>query len=372
MALIRMIFLLIALLVANANLAFSTPTEPACESSYCSLCQRSYCDSIFDNATFTSEILWFKVCEDGIPFGTQVDEKTLAPVTEIHSRVKNLHSKWSEGFRLGLTHLDPCEEWITAVFWTHFNNHIHHTHTNTAVTAGDRLSFFVPAFGSTAFNSSTQYNIDSTFARWKLNVDYVDLEIGKAFCPIPCLSFHPFLGLRALWLRQSYNIVNSSLLALVNRGESDVQSVRLKSHYEGLGLRMGLNSYLDVCYNLGLYAKAAATVLYGNFKIKSEDYLIIGNDSGSPSQIEQKDDFCACSFSTDLGIGILWKGCLCEYPITVNLGWEQHLFLNHNHFEDFVQILPTTISNNGQVKNPQIIRGDLCLQGFVFGANLDF
>lgn len=366
---LRIMLFLLLLSFSNIESTYSNSFEPFCENSCCALCQRPFDDRILDDLTFTAEILWFKVCEDGLPIGTQVDVGPFSPFTEIHSRIKNLHPRWSEGYRLGITYLDPCDGWITDILWTHFNNHLHRTHAKTAVTEGTSLSFFVPAFGSAAFNSPSQFEIDSTSARWKLNLDILDLEIGRAFCPFPCLTFHPFIGLRAAWLRESYKIVNSTIAFTVER---EVQSVRLKSYYEGLGLRMGINSLVDICCNVGVYAKAAAAIQYGNYKMKSEDFLIIGNNPGESSEMEQKDDFCACSFSSDFAIGILWHGCLCEkYALTVNLGWEQHLFIDHNHFEDFAEIFPD-LPNDGQVKNPQIIRGDLCLQGFVLGATLDF
>lgn len=352
-------------IILSSCLTANLPTD----TTYCPLCHRSCPDSVLDHLLFSSELLFFRTCEDGLAFGTQVDSSTVSNSVDIHSKVKNIRPRWSVGYRLGLSYPDPCNDWMADILWTHFNSHSHRTFANPAVLDGARRSFFVPAYGSEAFNITEPTHIDRTFARWKVHIDLLDLELGKRIPLCSCISIRAHAGIRAAWIRQTYNIINSSIMASIAR---DLQSVRLRTHYEGIGLRTGLDVDWNIGCGLSLYSKAAIAALCGNFKVKSEDLFFLGGPiEGLPVEDEQKDDILTCNAVADGAVGIAWEGCFCErYFIRFNFGWEGHLFFNHNRFEDFVKLSTPPVS--GEMKNPQYEKGDLCLQGFVLGAQIDF
>lgn len=337
----------------------------------------AYCGSSCSDFYFTAEGLVFKACQDGLAYGTHTRSTTLADTSVVvESRIKNVHPDWHVGFRLGVGYELPCDCWGIALYWTHFQTHAN-SHTNErfnpTTTPGLEASVFTPAYGLTSYNAGETSGIDRTEARWKLHLDLVDVELGRPVCLSQCLTIRPHIGIRAAWINQRYNIENT---AITTTSTVDLQAVKLKSDYEGVGLRGGLDTQWDLGCGMSLYGNAAASVLYGNFNVKSEDAYRTDTTDTAFTFVDQKDDFCACRAVTDAAIGVRWRGCFCNdsVAVTLNVGWEHHLFFNQNQFEDFAQLdaVPTFNPVIGEIKNPQRYHGDLCLKGVTFGARIDF
>jgi len=332
---------------------------------------------------FSIEGLVWRACEDGLAFGTQTTTAqeclncTPSKIThEVNSRLKEPHFKWDWGFRLGLGYALPCDCWGLQLYWTHYNTHTSSTHDESFITPSATVvgQFFTPAWGQVEFNGSSAAAIDSTTAHWKLKLDLLDVELGRPFCISQCLTLRPHIGVRAVWINQRYNIDNFNTdTSSVTR---TLQEVRLKSDFTAAGLRAGLDTQWDLGCGISLYGNAAASIVYGNYDVKSEDdYLFVINDNDF-YEIRQKDQFCACRGVTDASIGFRWRTCFCNDTIamTWNIGWEHHLFFNQNEFEDFVFLedLVGFDPAEGGVKNPQFHKGDLCFHGVVFGLKLDY
>lgn len=347
----------------------------------CNPCGPAYSCGPCGDFFFSAEALIFRACEDGLAYGTHTETILSTTATtvpnEVDSRVKNLHPNWNVGFRLGVGYVLPCDCWGIAVNWTHFDSHTHHTFEESFVTPTTGLtggSFLTPAFGRTDFNVSDDTGIDETEARWKLHLDLVDVELGRPVCISQCLTLRPHIGIRAAWVKQSFDIEYDTIST--DAISSLLSEVDLKCDYEGVGLRGGLDTIWDLGCGMSLYGSAAASVLWGHFNVKSETFYNDPENLGAFFDVEQKDDFCGCRAVTDAAIGLRWRSCFCgdSVALTVNVGWEHHLFFNQNQFEDFVVLDDdsTFEADIGEIKNPQFHRGDLCLSGVVIGARIDF
>lgn len=347
----------------------------------CNPCGPAYSCGPCGDFYFSAEALIFRACEDGLAYGTFTETftpPTTATATEIDSRVKNVHPNWNVGFRLGVGYSLPCDCWGIAVNWTHFDSHTHHTFEESFVVPGVTGlvggRFLTPAYGRVDFNTDVDLDgIDSTEARWKLHLDLVDVELGRPVCISQCLTLRPHIGIRAAWIKQSYDIEYHAISDAAV--ETLLSEVDLKCDYEGVGLRGGLDTIWDLGCGISLYGSAAASVLWGHFNVKSETFYTFPVGTAF-FDVEQKDDFCACRAATDAAIGLRWRSCFCgdSMALTLNVGWEHHLFFNQNQFEDFVVLDgdATFEPTIGEVKNPQYHRGNLCLSGVVIGARLDF
>lgn len=329
--------------------------------------------------SFTAEALIFKACEDGLNFGTHTEVFTDSNDQDfIDSRVKNIHPDWHVGFRLGIGYSLPCDCWGMELNWTHFQSHANSTFSSPFneqdVSVPGPLQFFTPAYGYTDLNTQAADAITSTKSSWKLHLDLIDLELGRSICLSECLTIRPHIGVRAAWINQSFNIQNFADAPSLS---GVIQDVHLTNDYEGVGLRGGLDTQWNLGCGLSLYGEAAASVLYGNFNLKSENEFAFFVTSTEGFAVEDKDEFCACRASTDAALGLRWRGCFCNDRVAVTLqaGWEHHLFFNQNQFEDFV-ILGTNggafDTNVGDVKNPQGYHGNLCLKGVTLSAKIDF
>lgn len=358
---------------ANAHHQYSYGYDPAfCE---------NVCPSSYHNWSFSAEALFWKACEDGLAYGTQVRVTPIGTNFRIDSRIKKPHFKWDTGFRLGLNYNLPCDCWGLAFYWTHFHTHTHSHHRSPATDT----DYFIPGFGTSTFGSLGQAPITDTTARWKKNVELFDVELGRPFCFNHCLTLRPHIGIRAAWIRDTYRIRNKAPFETasnqVTDTEQDIQRLKLRNDYEAIGLRAGLDSQWDLGCGISLYSKAALSALYGHYDIKNRIvHLLFG---GEPSEnqvlaqtvhVEQKDSFCACRGISDLAVGLRWRACFCNDTIilTINVGWEQHLFINLNEFEQIAQLNEAPSFQRDEEKNPQFHRGDLCLRGFTIGTRVDF
>lgn len=329
-----------------------------------------YTDSLKD-WNITIEGLYWKACEDGIAYGTQteIDEIVVDQPVTIHSKIKTPHFDWDWGFRLGGEYELPCDCWGIALYWTHFQSRAHARHRDVPEPG---VSFFTPGWGATSFNGLGTNAIADTNAHLKLHVDIFDVQLGRHYCLSPCLTIRPHLGIRAAWINQKYRIHNFSVNEAGER--TLVQNVRLRSDFEGVGLHGGVDTLWDLGCGFGLYGSAGVSGLYGRFDNNSSDFYTFFTGTTTEFNVHQKDHFCGCRAFTDAALGLSWKTSFCNDSIAVvfRLGWEHHLFINQNEFEDFVQLNADPSVVVGENKNVQFHRGDLCLQGLTFGAKIEF
>lgn len=332
--------------------------EP-CYSDSC--CYGNICPLCCDNWSFTSEVLFLKPCEDGLAYGTQVNVDTNANPDRIKARIKKPHFKWDIGFRLGLNYQFDCSCWGLGFYWTYFNTHTHSKHTLSRTDT----SFFVPGYAAVQFGSILGPSpITEARTGWKKNIDLFDLEFGRDFCLEHCLTIRPHIGLRGAWIQNHYRV---RYFAPFEGAVEDVQSLRLRTDYEAVGVRGGLDSQWDLGSGVSLYGKAAISALAGFYDVRSRLRNVTVTPEPDENQVfnvqhaDHKDHFCACRAITDLALGLRWTICFCNDALiwTINAGWEQHHFVNLNEFEDLI-------------KNPQFHRGDFCLRGFTLGTNVDF
>lgn len=364
---------LFACLAISAQALLSAHHQPDCEGNpYCySDCQLACqdCPSDCSNFFFSFDSLYWKACEDGINYGTQtrIFTRTTPPpqITDVNSRIKGPHFDWDWGFRLGIGYNPPCTCWDISVYWTHF-----HTHTSTRHDVNvvrilppptGEFNFFLPAWGPTNLNTTEFNSPDIVRARWKIHVDMVDVEIGRWFCMTDCLKFRPHIGVRAAWINQRFQ--EELFVEGIPAPGSDVllERLRLKSDYESVGLRSGLDSEWDLGCGISLYGSTAVSVLYGHYDNQFSGLRRVNAITpGFTTDIVQKHKPCACRAVTDASVGVRWRTCLCNgLFLTCQWGWEHHLFINQNTFEE-------------PIKYPGFARGDLCLKGATFSTLIEF
>lgn len=357
------------------------PCNP-CDYNPCNPC----CDSPCGHWMFEVDLLYWTACEGGLTYGSDTEASaigTAGTLTSFHTKKKHPHQRWDLGWRLGVGFQFPCECWDAFVIWTHFDTDAHAHHDESVTTN----RWFTPAWNSIPGDGDEAGNLlggnvisDSTFpvddarAHWKLDLNLLDLEIGREFCVNSCLSLRPFIGVRGATINDKYDIkyetISVSGTALV---VGPVDRVHLKNEFEGAGVRGGLDTTYDLGCGASIYGGVAASLLYGETEIKTKERLIVGTTGDLTSDVlfhEQKDEECGCRAITDAEIGISWRHCCCDKIILVKFGWEHHFFFNENQFEKFTDFFAT--DNFATDRMPQDIHGDLSVQGLVLSARIDF
>jgi len=325
----------------------------------------------------TASASYWNVHQDGMEFAIRnmVRVPVINPDPPEIEELNNLidddletpNSKWEFGFKLGLGYNTTCDGWDLGLVWTHFSPRSH-THVEAGVSDNQSLvtlwSAFAPAQGEVSFARDIE-------ADWKVDLNFVDLELGRAYWTSKRLSLRPFIGLRFLNLKQDYDLEHkggSWSPRMAPTQDPFTGEVSLSNDYQGIGLHSGIDSSWNFDCGWALYGNIAANVVYGSFNVTHKESNRLAISPYSKIEIlDAKAHFRASRAIVDLALGIQWSAlfCECQYGVIARLGWENHLFLHQNQMWRVVVIGDTATQNRGQNIFSQS-RGTLDTQGWTF------
>lgn len=333
----------------------------------CDPCNNPCCD--WGSLRLRADALYVKTNEDGIDF---CDEVTFSsnvvsgvdtPITKVRALVPSFDRHWA--FRVGLGYEDPCSCWGVDFNWTHLNNraHRHKEVDYTGQTAGT-FKYLVPLWASRELRG---FSCEGSL---HLNLNLYDLEVGRYFCICDCVNIRPHIGLRGASIRQSYNIETL--------GPDDTltfdDDIKLRNQFKGVGIRGGLDSKWDIGCGVSLFGQAAASILWGSFRVNSHERFVervtATGEVDTHETFHLRNHFHSAKGITDLAIGLSWDyECACNQWIDLRIAYEHHLFFEQNHFRnDVFDPDESEGSNFRRIKNP----GDLSFHGLVLGASYRF
>ena len=371
-----------------------------CKSCYClgpenTLANAPVCPYTCDgDISITVAGFYWTAHQDGMEFAINnavrndvAEASTTQEVTNSVERFTNLvdaeyvspSSKWDFGFRFGLAYCNPCDGWDFGVYWTWFqpraHKHIEAEESDCQVLL-PLWSNFASTTGGTLFATDIE-------AKWKLDLNIIDLELGRNFWTSKYLSVRPHIGLRVAFLDQDYNLEhrggsfgpNPTPVTLIQNPVNDF--VKMDNKFYGVGVRGGLNTNWHLGCGWALYGESAASIVYGRFKVRHSETLRECDGNHEKIRVLDLDDsFRASRAMLDLGLGVQWMGmiCDCKYGFLISLGWEQHLFFHQNQLWRTVRIgdpiLPTTQNKGENVYHQR--RGNLDTQGVTLRIKFDF
>ena len=209
----------------------------------------NHCDG---KAFILSDFLYWEAVPEGMEYAA-----ASRSVSKMDGKLRDIDFDWSPGYRIGLGYLFKGRQWDLLLNWTHFHNH---SSASSRRQEGRSLTaLWIP---DDILSGETRY----ASARWHLQYDIVDLELGRSF-DISAFSARPFIGLRAACIHQHvrfhyedvHRIHSANLFDMVTRG---------KNAYDAGGLRAGaeLNFYLNQHWSF--YGAVSASLLYGEFDVK--------------------------------------------------------------------------------------------------------
>jgi hypothetical protein len=230
----------------------------------------------------------------------------------------------SESLGNGCLDYQFCYGFGAGVTWTHFNDK-----------------------GTINFNEDAN-TINTT--RCNLKLDQLDFVLSYQTTLCCGLNLKPILGLR--WAKINEGVNASLVTDILQAGIPSTETRLLNDvqNYSGVGPILGLWGDFDLGCGFGLYGSATVGLLYGDHKLTFNDTSI--GTIATTSSFQRK-HLHTCNWNADLAIGIVWRTDICDgYTVAFNLGFEHHQYFNQSHLG--------------------VSRGDLMLDGVVFGANLSF
>lgn len=356
--------------------------EPACN-----VCPLPCCPTSCGRWSLEADLLYWTACEGGLTFGSSTCARsfgtsTSGSETSYHTKKKSPHSRWDVGFRVGIGYQAACDCWDGALVWTNFTTDQSASHHEAA--SGSH--WFTPSWGAIPgtgtssgnllggnLNNDGDFPVSRAHAHWKLRLNLIDLEFGREYCVNTCLSLRPFVGVRGASINEKYKLKYDATTLI---GSTEVNGpfdrVHLTNDYEGAGVRGGLDTAFDIGCGLSLYGGVAASLLYGETEVKSREHLCVASASNISNEVEvrQKDKNCGCRAITDAEIGLRWQKMCCDKMVVFQIGWEHHFFFSQNQFEKFTNFNGT--DNFATDRNPEVVRGDLSVQGLVVSGKVFF
>lgn len=345
------------------------------------------------------DFLWWRAEEEDLSIGKEVTiERTgLNRSTKNYNLLakkstdKNLNFDYDPGFRIGLYYTVPGNCWDMSINWTHFQNSAKAHGKSNLVSSGsseNKYRAFVPYWESLTQN----FPLHSE-AKWLLDMDWLDLEVGHQYDIASHFSCRPFFGLRLANIDQKYHVSsNNHITGNFNGNSYDyISKSKAKCDFLGVGPRLGVDAQLEIGCGLSFFGQGAVSILFGQFDRHAHE--LFENDDFYYYQFNTYTDEVHSKWgwssrvSTDLAIGLAWDHCfeVCqhEYPITLAVSWEHHVFYNFNNFNfesnSFMADGFTNTASHGLDFGPYANlyptnkrHGDLYTQGLTFTAGVGF
>lgn len=309
----------------------------------------------------------------------------------VSARYETPDFDWDFGFKLGAGYNTNHDGWDIGVLWTWYKNSADdrveaHATDNTSLIA--IWSAYAPPQGSVLY-------ADDINSHWKLELNLVDIELGREMWMSKYLTFRPFIGLRVAFINQLYKLEHrggswSADTANFATTPAFNNFVDMKNHFKGAGVRGGFDTVWNFGRGWAFYGNLAADLVYGKFSISHEEKNLVATTfSGSVPHnlgdkveiLETTESFHATRAMLDMALGVQWATLFseCRYCFTFQLGWEHHMFFDQNQMWRVVRIGDSAVSsvttsppNNSGENVYHQRRGDLDTQGWTLTLKFGF
>ncbi len=302
----------------------------------------------------TGDVLLWQAHEDGLPLFIE-NKSNGAAINLAQSQVKNFDWSWDWGFRVGAGYNMMHDGWDIYLNWLRVYGRAHE-HQHVGLDNALRPTLVAPAAIGNVANSNPYY---SAHALWKLELNQIDLELGREFFISKWMTVRPHFGLRTDWIRQKINVGYHRPADQIN----PEYHVKEHNRFWGLGLATGLDTQWGFGEGFSLYGNASCAILYGFQQLTRDDEILT---SIEVEYIDLKQSDRISRFIGDLQCGLRWDKMWDQdrFHVGLQVGWEHHVYFNQNQFPYFVD----DISMGNTIAN----QGDLTFQGWTFSARFDF
>lgn len=270
--------------------------------------------------------------------------------TPVSNHMLNLDQKYHPGFEVGLGMGFDYDNWDSYLQYTWFHNT---TSSSSTAPSGDSIFPSLLQPGATGAAGS----FDSASATWHLKMDLADWQLARSYYVGTKLTFRPYAGVRAAWIRQKYG-------ATYVRTSTSASTVEIsqKSTSWGVGPEVGLNaSYLLGC-GVRMFGDVEADVIYTRYNANLNEQNTTGTQLISLKQNGLSTVRPHANLDLGFGWGSYFRRNTWHVDLAASYGFQ--IFWNQNMFRHFTDSVATYNSN--------MPNGDLYIQGLNVTARLDF
>lgn len=334
------------------------------------------------NVYLDASFIYWQPLEENLELGFL--NSTSAPFTTpftsgspINATSIKMDFDFKPGFKVGVGGKFDYDNWDVHAEYTWFHNS-HHKHEKVPSPAAGKeifatqgMPFSSEVVGLTVGSGIASNAFNFAKATWRLNMDLVDLDLGRWYYVGTKLTFRPAFGMRAAFIRQRYNAnyVNNSGFGI---GTVDSQTVTKYSRSWALGPEASLATNWLLGYGFRFFGNGEADVLYTKYThISFKESHSTGPTNSSSASISgpiQVKDYGvgALRAHVDLELGLGWGmyfNCNKWY-FDLAAGYEFQIFWDQNMFRNFTDDVNWFSSNEPN--------GNLYIHGLTLTAKVDF
>lgn len=319
----RKLFVLMTLLASSVCAGKAVADDYYSQEVYC-------CEPAEGKFAFRGDLLYWRPYLTGIElcFGTgSIAQTTVGDGQVILSDEFDIdpHFDWDAGYRIAVGY-EMASHWGIGADWTHFKGNGHYSSFDN----GDLTS------------------------RGKLNVtlNQIDLILGYDYAVNCDFNVKPFLGVRGTRIKDGVKGLITTQLTIDDvPALGELRYFNHRQDYRGVGPVLGFQGDYNIGCGVGLYGTAAASILYGRFRVNMDDETLLGTRVLTQINTANARHLHSFDPNVDLALGLFWKTDLLECAqLNMKLGFEHHEYFNQNHFSVF--------------------RGDMSFTGGIFSIDI--
>ena len=288
----------------------------------------------------------------------------------LQGTMRSLGFKWNWGVRVGMGKNIGSENWDINAFYTTFTN-------SSDQKVVDAYSSFDEVTGTTAKGKTT-----GSF-KGRINLNEVDINIGKSFFVSKHLHYHPYAGLMAAWVKQRYNLltfneIDASQTSIPVAGSLN-QNLEDQCKVFGIGPKVGLDTKWYLCNGFKINAALAGALLQSYYDVYRHEHVNVHSVGDEPIDIENIVDAPVHRLMpyARLVLGLGYEKFFMEgkRKLDLSLNWEMNQFWRVNQTVNNTSNYPADISfGPGSTVRMKYYRysEDITFYGLTFRVNVGF
>ncbi len=368
----------------------------------------------------------------GVPYEFPVTTLDGTNFTSAYLEDRKMSFNWDPGFKFAIgTIFGERDQWDLILNWTWIRNKAQgNFYGDTSFTqelsgilgfdpylrvpagAGSDLKLITPSWGPALLGGQAS-NANS---RWAMVYNTLDLELGRNFFSGSNFTLRPHIGVRAASIHQHVNAKYNSILNIADytlSGDpvpdtafstySPYNKFVGRNHFDGVGLRGGLDVNWNFVEHFDVYGKLSTALLYGRFSVNEKFKslaIITSADEGlldepnfvfyDGNDITINDNYHAIRATLQAALGLTWHTDFNDdrQHVYVSVGYEFNEWFDQNEFRQLNLDAPTNLFNIPFLDSDGFLDytatfseiqpdtkkrgGNLGLQGLTFDVRFDF
>jgi len=240
--------------------------------------------------------------------------------------------------------------------WFHNTNS---SSSNAPANTATEIKSILPSWGAPGgFFGTFGPLYKSVSQKWELDMDLIDLDLGRWYYVGTKLTFRPSLGLRAALIKQDVDMQYTST--------TNTLKIDSETKSWGLGPKVALDANWNIGCGFRVYGNGEADLLYTRYTTLSSHLTNTDHAAFASNVYDTQDNVGTVRSHIELETGLGWGTYLnCNrWYLDFSAGYDFQVFFDQNMFRFFADT-----NMQGKSLNPN---GNLYLQGLTMKARLDF